>query len=217
MRIVAYNIRHGQGVGGLISLRRTARVVGSLDADVVALNEVYRWPPRFDQPAQLGELLEMEWLFQDNVTHGPARYGNAILSLRPLRLHADLKLPKRREARGCLVSEIEEAGTRVLFATAHLALDRATRATQIEVLARELPRDRPLVLAGDLNCRADELGPLRAFLALPEDEPKTYHSAWPFVAYDHVMFSEHWTLTRIEAARSLASDHLPLHAELELR
>ena len=216
MRIVTYNIRHGQGIGGLISLKRIARIIGALNPDVVMVNEAYRWTPHFDQPGRLAELTSSEALFQLNVMHGPAEYGNAFLSCSPLQLRADIKLPGRGEPRGCMVVETEIDGRAVCLAVTHLALTQAARAEQIDLLAKELPRDLPLVLAGDLNCTAKELGPLRAFLNTLDPEPATFPSWWPRIAYDHIMFSEHWVVDGGDAIRTLASDHLPLYADLHL-
>jgi endonuclease/exonuclease/phosphatase family metal-dependent hydrolase len=217
VRIVSYNIRHAQGIGGLISLKRTARIIGAFGADVVVLNEVYRWLPRFDQPSRLAALTSMNMLFQVNDRHGPADYGNVILSKVPPHLYSDIKLPGRGEPRGCMVAELELDGSAVRIAVTHLGLTRAARAEQIEALACELPRDLPLVLAGDTNCTAKELGPLLAFMRTTDAEPRTFPSWAPLIAYDHILFDESWTLNAGGAVRTLASDHLPLWADLRVQ
>jgi len=59
LRFLTYNIRHAQGVGGVVSIARVARAIASVSPDVVGINEAYRWPGVFDQSARLGELLAM--------------------------------------------------------------------------------------------------------------------------------------------------------------
>lgn len=216
MRILTYNIRHGQSIGGLISLKRTAGVVSAVAPDLVGLNEVYRWPAHFDQAARIAELTGTQALFQQNTMHGPAGYGNALLSKTPVRLLQDIKLPSRREQRGCMLVETEHDGRTINVAVTHLGLSRAGRAEQIADLVRRLPRDVPLVLIGDMNCTQTELEPLRAFLKPLDRQRFTYPSWRPWVAYDHIMFSDHWTLDGSDTVRSLASDHLPLFADLHL-
>ena len=104
-----------------------------------------------------------------------------------------------------------------MFGVTHLSLDRSTRASQLALLAEELPSDRPLVLVGDFNCVVQELSALAGLLTFPVDVPATYPSVMPFRALDHIGFSSHWTLEGLAAPSSLASDHRPLVADLQLR
>ena len=214
VRVVTFNIRHGQGVGGVYSLSRTAAVISALAPDVVALNEVYAWEPTFDQPRRLARLTGLGYVFQANWRLGVLEYGNAILSAHPLKAKRAVALPSRREPRGCLVAETVIDGRDINMAATHLALGRATRAEQIAALVRELPRDLPLVLAGDMNASSAELGPLLEVLGEVKEPPATYPSLAPRVAYDHILFSEEWQLTGAAAMRTLASDHLPVYADL---
>jgi endonuclease/exonuclease/phosphatase family metal-dependent hydrolase len=216
VRIVTYNIRHGQGVGGFISLARVAAALRSLQADVIVLNEVYFWPPYFDQPGRLAALTGTTALFQSNVCHGRAEYGNAILSRHPISVHSKIRLPSAGEQRGCLVADLKLAEGPIRVAGTHLALGRDARAAQIEALARELPRELPLILAGDMNSKSRELEPLLVSMREIDPSPQTYPSVWPRVPYDHILFSENWTLGTSGILRTLASDHVPLFADLEL-
>lgn len=216
MRVATYNIRHGLGVARPVSLERVARVIAALDADLVALNEVFRGGRHRDQAGTLARLTESTELFQANARFGRGDYGNAFLSRVPLRLRADVKLPRGRERRGGMLAEAEVGGRTACVAVTHLALSKRARAEQIAVLARALPRDMPLVLAGDLNCTAEELGPLLEFLRDIVPAPATYPSWWPLRAYDHILFSRDWTLIGSGTRRTLASDHLPLYADLRL-
>ena len=216
MRFATYNIRHGQGVASLPWLPRTARAMAGLQADAIAVNEVYDWWGPLRQPDRLAKMLGMNMLFQANTVHGPAKYGNAILSKWPLSLRLDLKLPTHHEPRGSLVADLEVGALTACFAVTHLALHRETRAQQVATMARELPRGVPLVLAGDFNASIGELGPLLEFLSAVPDAPNTYPSVRPLVTVDHILFSEHWMLRGSGVVRSLASDHLPVYADLEL-
>jgi endonuclease/exonuclease/phosphatase family metal-dependent hydrolase len=217
VRIATYNIRHAQGLDGRVSTSRIAEVVRSLDADLVALNETWRVPGRFEQPRELGLLTGMTVAFQPVHRWGPVTQGNAILSAQPLFGAEAIKLPRGFEHRGCLLVETEVDGVRLRFGTLHLSLGRGHRSRQIAHLAKVLPTDLPLVLAGDFNGGVDDLEPLRDILTVVDDPPPTYSPAKPRKALDHVLFSRHWELVSLETFASRASDHLPLVAELRLR
>ncbi len=129
----------------------------------------------------------------------------------------NLPLPSGFERRGALIAEILVDGVTVVFVSTHLSLGRRTRSAQIAHLAQNLPRDVPLVLAGDMNCLADELTPLSELLQVVEAPPSTFPSVRPSRGLDHFAFSRHWKLEALEAVPSRASDHLPLYADLVLR
>ena len=158
MRFLTYNIRHGEGVDGWVSNRRIARVVESVDADVVGLNEVWHIRGLWDQPRELAKYLDMDHSFEANHVRWVHSLGNMVLARSGLMSGAsNLVLPGGFERRGALIADIEHQGTAMMFVSAHLSLGRRTRTRQIEFLAETLPRDIPLVLAGDLNCLAEEL------------------------------------------------------------
>ena len=41
MRIVTYNIHKGRGIDGRVSLKRIVDVLAELNADIIALQEIY--------------------------------------------------------------------------------------------------------------------------------------------------------------------------------
>ncbi|MFP5299324.1 MAG: endonuclease/exonuclease/phosphatase family protein, partial [Actinomycetota bacterium] len=66
MRVATFNIHHGVGADGRCDLTRIARVIGALEADVVALQELdvgWERSGRVDQPAALAEMLGFEVSF----------------------------------------------------------------------------------------------------------------------------------------------------------
>jgi len=213
VRVLGYNIRHGQGEDGWVSNARIARVVSGVHADVIALSEVWQLSGFYDQPARLAERVELDVAFAGNAGIGTWRQGNMVLTRGRIVRWENLTLPHRFEHRGCLLTEIDLDGERFAFASTHLSLDRRIRRSQLEMLVRELPRDIPLILAGDMNCAAEELEPLRERFELSPAVP-TYPALWPLRALDYVAVSEHWRLGEVHAIRARASDHLPLVAEL---
>lgn len=217
-RFMTYNVRHGQGVLWPVSLSRTARTIATHRPHVVALNELYRLPGRYDQPALLARKLKMNVAFQPVHKIGKLEYGNAILSREPLDELTRLDLPRRVEGRGLLIAETSVEGTRTVVAATHLSLHRETRREQVDAIVGaldDLPKG-PTALFGDFNCGHCEIDPLLQRLSTAEKPPATYPSLLPFAVYDHILWSDHWELENISAVRSLASDHLPLIADLNL-
>ena len=214
MKVMTYNIRHGQGGDGWVSNDRIARVVRDASADIVGLNEVWRLGPFFDQPAYLRERLSMESAFERNTGRGFYEQGNLVLTTHRIIRVENIALPSQVEQRGCLLVHIEIDAEEVAFGAVHLSLGRTARAAQLAALAEKLPRDMPLVLAGDMNCPVGELEPLTELLTLA-DAPPSYPAFWPRRALDHIGFSKHWNLVQVSAVNSRASDHRPVIAQLK--
>ncbi|MDZ4179145.1 MAG: endonuclease/exonuclease/phosphatase family protein [Coriobacteriia bacterium] len=216
MRFATYNIHHASVGGCFPSARRIARTLAPLDLDVVGLQEVWRFRGLLDQGSAIAARLGAESVYGYASTHGPFDQGNAVVSrLRVIR-HRILPLPFERESRSCLITELDTGDLRINFAVTHLTLERSSRARAIELLARELPRDLPLVLAIDANATTVELEPLREWLEVPQHPPLAYPATSPKHAIDHIAYSRHWRLESLEAVQSKASDHLPGVAGLTL-
>jgi endonuclease/exonuclease/phosphatase family metal-dependent hydrolase len=217
VRFMTYNIRHAEGYDGWVSNKRIARVIRSEEPDVVGLNEVWNIPGVFEQPRLLAELAEMSHEYLETTRYVVQSLGNAVLTRERVCARSEIALPRGIERRSVLLVDLGVDGMTATFGTTHLSLGRTKRAQQIETLRRELPRDRPLVIAGDFNCEVGELEPLREFLTVVAEPPLTFPALRPRRALDHIAFSKHWRLDALRAVPSLASDHLPLLADLELR
>src|SRR6185436_4143043 len=97
IRIMSYNIRHGEGMDGRVDLARIADVIRRASPDVVALQEVDRGVQRtggVDEPAMLGELAGMQSIFEKNIPYQGGEYGNAVLTRLPILYHQNHLLPK---------------------------------------------------------------------------------------------------------------------------
>jgi len=218
VRFLTYNIRHGEGVDGWVSNRRIARVIGRVAPDVVGLNEVWHIRGLWDQPNEIADILDMAYAFEPNHVRWVQSLGNMVMA-RQGRLSSvrNMVIPGGMEHRGALLAEIDVEGGPVTFVSTHLSLGRKARTMQIAFLAENLPRDVPLVLAGDLNCLAGELSALSDLLQVVECPPPSFPSIRPRRGLDHFAYSRHWTLEALETVPSRASDHLPVFADLVLR
>ena len=87
IRVATYNIKHGRGMDGVLDLERTLATLKSLNADVIALQEVDDQARRsggVDQASWLAERLGMHAAYGAFMDFQGGRYGLAILSRRPI-------------------------------------------------------------------------------------------------------------------------------------
>ena len=228
IKILSYNIHHGEGVDSRFDLPRIARVIQSVDADFVAVQEVDVRTKRSHgvaQAAELARLTGMHEVFGRTIDHQGGWYGNVLLSRWPVQGFAVRSYPftPGREARGAVEAEVKLPAPFRIFAT-HLDITEKDRLLAVEWLANkiaELPAGLPMILAGDFNAAPGS----QAFKALsehwtidPEIKP-TSPAEKPEKQIDFVAFRprNRWKVisTRV-LDEPVASDHRPILVTLEL-
>lgn len=224
MKILTYNIQHGRGTDGSVSLERIAGVIGHTGADLVALQEVDRRRRRFGlthQARRLGRLLDMRYEFCGTIGWWIfGFYGNAILSRYPISFRRCHSLPGPGEPRGLVTAGIRIGDGEVHFLCVHLGLSAEARRQQIaHLLTVAGDFDGPLILAGDFNCRPDapELAPVLRTLTDTSTNPEgdlTFPSINPTARIDYVFVSPHWRSLASGTVDTQASDHLPYYAKI---
>jgi endonuclease/exonuclease/phosphatase family metal-dependent hydrolase len=227
LKVATWNIHRGVGTDGRYAPSRIVDVLGEVDADLVALQEVAL------QCEHENFLADLERATGYHVAGGPlyqrrgTDLGNAILSRRPLRSvdHVDLAVAGY-EPRGALDVRIDAGRARSLRVIAtHLGLRPGERREQVKRLLAAVERERAeaTLLMGDLNEWYLWGRPLRwlhaHFRARPA-APPTFPSRRPVFALDRIWISPGGTLRGLACHASplarVASDHLPLVAELAL-
>ncbi len=225
LRVASYNVHKCVGVDGRFDPDRIRRVIGELDADVVALQEADR---RFGDRSGL---LDLSLLAAETglvpvpvaglreAAHG--WHGNLILVRRGLVQGVQQVALPGLEPRGAVVADLDFGPGRALRVIgAHLGLLRRCRRRQAGALADFLaPQDsRPAVLMGDLNeWRIDEGSPLIRFAeeGLPA-APPSFPSRFPLLPLDRIISTRPALLSGVHvhdsALARLASDHLPITA-----
>jgi endonuclease/exonuclease/phosphatase family metal-dependent hydrolase len=236
IRVLTYNIHHGEGLDGVTDLDRIAQVIRRTEADLVALQEVDRGverTDRIDQPAQLAELTGMRVVFEKNIDLQGGQYGNAVLSRFPITYHRNHRLPRlaSNEQRGLLEVHVTIDGQRVIFFATHLdhQPDDGERLACVAVLQRLARQcsDDPVIVAGDLNAVPDSrvLHEVTTFLrdafdAVGGEAEFTFPSGEPNRRIDYILYNHHPTLRCVDCRvipQPVASDHRPVLAVFELR
>lgn len=223
MRFATYNIRHGAPPGRRADLRRMSAAIGSLGADVIALQEVDRRVVRSmfrDQARAAARSAGLVHRFAAARSLGLlGQYGNALLlpagpvdlSIRPLHSVG--------EPRVALFARVRIAEIAATVVCTHL--QNSTRPgpggapAQLDELLLELRHwPLPWVLMGDLNLDADQVLP-RFDAAGLESVPSgpTFPSDAPRARIDWIGVRG-FRIGRTEVPRLDASDHLPLVTEL---
>lgn len=177
IRVVTYNIHHGEGTDNKFDLPRIAKVVMAERPDIVALQEVDQGTRRasgVDQPAEFARLMGMEVVFGRNITYDGGGYGTAVLTRLPILSKESVKLksfyestPKHQEQRGVQVLELgDKSGPKMLFLCTHLDFrppddERMASAKTINELV-EKHDGEPALIAGDFNA-TPKSAPIREF------------------------------------------------------
>ena len=234
LRVMTYNIHVGVGMDKKLDLQRIADVLNAQHPDLVGLQEVDRGVKRTegkDEIAELGKLTAMNYAFAHNLDYQGGQYGVAILSRFPIKQIDHRKYENRREAerRGMLRVEVELSGRIINFVTTHLDYQFADgRVFETEQLLKFLASVKgPLIVVGDFNDEpsgdAYELmltGFQDAWVsAKAKESGLSYPADKPAKRIDYV-FTRQSDRIRAQQAwlvNTLASDHLPVVTDLEIR
>lgn len=225
LRVATWNMHGGVGLDGRFTPERIARVIGELDADVIALQEFGSRDLGCDLRAQLERAGAAHAIVMPTFQKYSSDFGNVVLTRWPASAITCHPLGvSGREPRNVMDLVIDYGpGTLRVLAT-HLGLRAAERQRQITRL-RELLEASSLaqtIVLGDFN----EWGRGRALQQLVEHfgahaAPATFPAPCPIVALDRIWVAPVAACVdlRVHKTRTarIASDHLPLVATLELQ
>lgn len=236
IRVITYNIHHGEGLDKKFGLERIAKLLMAEKPDIIALQEVdqgTKRASRVDQPAEFARLTGMKVVFGRNIDFEGGGYGTAVLTRLPIRSKESVKLKsfypptnENPEQRGVQVLELgEKGGPGLLFLCTHLDFrppddERMASAKTINELIRKHD-GVPAIIAGDFN-------------AVPESEPiREFSKEWKIAGWDgadakgiltfpadkpdrridYVMYrpADRWKVVEVRVLdEAVASDHRPV-------
>ncbi|HTV02504.1 MAG TPA: endonuclease/exonuclease/phosphatase family protein [Luteitalea sp.] len=232
LRLATYNIHKCRGMDGRTRVDRIADVLASLDADVIALQEVVGSGPDEDgQAAELGARLGMGWVMDSVRLLRGKSYGNVVLSRLPIaETHrCDLSCDKR-EPRACHRIDVDVQGDILHVFNVHLGTAVGERRQQAPRLA-EFVADKhvkgPKVLLGDFNewvkgLASKTLSEMLEGIDLTQHlrRRRTYPGVLPILHLDHIYVAGGLVVEKVSLPRNrltlVASDHLPLVADVRM-
>jgi len=229
LRIATYNIHKAKGMDRRTSIERIGRVLEEVDADVVALQETVVHHAHY-----LGDKLGYHVSMGEARKHEGSAYGNATLSRHQARStsHTHVTVPGK-EARCILRSDIPYSHHILHVFNTHLGVSfferrkQALRLFEEDILTAVDIRG-PRVVLGDFNewTRGLVTKLLRkefheADIRRHLPRLRVYPMALPLLSLDHIYLDPHFEVKHayfhLSMLSLLASDHLPLVADVALR
>ena len=216
-----------------LDLQRIADVINKEKPDLVGLQEVDRGVKRTegkDEIAELAAMTRMDYAFAHNLDFQGGQYGVAILSRFLLKNIDHRMFENKREAerRGMLRVEVEVDGKLINFVTTHLDYQYEDgRVFETEQMLKFLESVKgPLIVVSDMNDEptgdAYKLMMTKfddAWIASrSEGEGFSYPADKPIKRIDYILYTSSTLKSKkARVVETLASDHLPVMAELQLK
>jgi endonuclease/exonuclease/phosphatase family metal-dependent hydrolase len=227
LAVASYNIHGCVGTDRLYLPSRTAEVIREIGAQVVGLQEVdsrLRGGGGVNQLEFLAMITGFQFLSGPCIQEDKGCFGNALLTNLPVLSSQliDLSLPGR-EPRGIIDARLGMKGAEIRVLNTHLGRRGRERFFQVGRLKRVLEEEmgKLTVILGDFNewfprSRCSRM--LTACLGRRLRRP-TYPSLLPILSLDRiwVLPENVKTVVQVHSTRlaQLASDHLPIRAEIE--
>jgi endonuclease/exonuclease/phosphatase family metal-dependent hydrolase len=227
LRVASYNIRKCMGLDRRRDPERVLSVIAALGADAVALQEADRRLGERPATLERARIAEVTGLVAVDLAANDISlgwHGNAVL------LHPGIRVTEVRrlelpglEPRGAVLVHGVRDDSAFRLVAVHLGLTRAYRRRQLNVIVKAMAgADLPTVILGDMNEWRNDRGlePLAPGFAV-HSPGLSFHAARPVAALDRIAVTrsvkvERTGVHRADPAR-VASDHLPVWADLRLR
>ena len=236
IRILSYNVHSCVGTDRKLDPDRVADVIASLEPDIIGLQELdvkRRRSGSVDQAAAIASRLRMDFHFHPAFSVEEELYGDAILTTLPMKMIKAGGLKSYGEPRGAIWAEIDVGSARLQVFNTHLGLLRRERMRQTEELTgpdwinHPSAIGKPLIVMGDFNSIPSSaayrqlLGPMQDPKQQTGNRPDpTFPSRFPLLRLDHIFTANGPRIISARAIRDeatrVASDHLPLLAEVEI-
>jgi endonuclease/exonuclease/phosphatase family metal-dependent hydrolase len=233
LRIVTYNIHRCRGLDRRTRPERIAEVLASLDADVIAMQEVVgSGASSPGQAALIGAYLGMGWVMASARELRGHQFGNVVLSRHPIREHAQHDLSWKSCEPRCSQRVAIDVGDGLLqIFNVHLGtalLERRYQAVRLAGWVHDRRVSGPKLVLGDFNewsrgiaedLLAQRLNSIDLYPHLRRR--RTYPGFFPILHLDHIYFEGNVEVRKIDLPRTrlamVASDHLPLVADLRIK
>lgn len=231
MRIMSYNIHSGKNMDNVLDIPAISAVVKELVPDICALNEVRMRTKDvggLELAREIGDAAGMNWRFGRAIDFNGGEYGNAILSRYPVSFSRVVSVPDvpegerepRFESRSVLETIVLTDKGPVQVLTCHFGLSRGEQERAVDTVLPMLRTDMPVVFMGDLNITPDSdlIAVLRAHIRdTAGDTPLTFPARDAQIKIDYIFASKQFSCGEFRTVQTLASDHLPVYVDAEIK
>jgi len=236
LRVVTYNVHRCRGLDRRVLPGRIADVLKTIDADIIALQEVLSiegGDPERDQLRFIAEELGFHFAFGENRQLNGGRFGNVVLSRYPIHVDRNYDITRPGcQRRGCLRTDINVHNStfhvfNVHFGTAFFEHRQQARRLFEQRIVNSHDLHGTRIVLGDFNewVRGAVTRTLKSHLQHADiwkylKLSRTYPGVLPIFNLDHIFFDWNLRLERLDLFKKrpalVASDHLPLVADFAL-
>ena len=211
---------------------RVAEVLHSIDADVIALQEVIGAGPNGSSHIEeIGAALGMGWVMASTRQLRGHQFGNVVLSRFPITHHAHHDLSWKSCEERCMQRvDIDVNGRTLHVYNVHLGtaiLERRHQARRLATIVSNRQIAGPKIVLGDFNewMRGLTTSMLSARLKSIDLQQfmrrrRTYPGLFPILHLDHIYYDGPLDIVHVQIVRNrlslVASDHLPLVADIRI-
>jgi endonuclease/exonuclease/phosphatase family metal-dependent hydrolase len=224
LTVMSYNLHQSFGMDNKLDLQEIVATINKANPDLIGFQEADagRVPSMsVDQILWFSRRLNMHSVY------GPSwgsTYGVAVLSRYPVASYQHYLLPSEEQQRACLQVEIDLGGRTLTFFSVHLGLNPEERHRQLDqLLVYTAQAPSPKVLVGDFNARPGSREIERvleqfahSYAIAGTGDGYTSPADAPRQTIDYIFVSPDIQVLSTEIIPSLASDHLPVAAEISL-
>lgn len=233
MKVASYNILHCENfLTEKIEFDDFAKVIKSLDADVIGLNEVHGKgiDPEYEEQTQiLGEKIGYDYYFAKACDiDGPNPFGNAMLTRLPIKEIKNIPIPDPDPKKytmlyetRCILKMTVATDPEVTFYITHFGLNPDEQENALQTLFENLDSEYS-VLMGDLNVRPDSdvIAKIKERLCDTAGETTpdifTFPADKPNRKIDFIFTSDNIKTVSFNVPEIVLSDHRPVEAVLEI-
>lgn len=242
IKAITFNICHGEGIDGVIDIKRQAEFINKYNPDILILQELDMYTLRVHKRFQLEEMSKYTGLkyksMCSTIRYKEGFYGIGTLNKYPVESAVNfpmMSLYPENEKRGILFNKVRIEDKIVNIFNLHLATMEHERILAIEELVNiieTIPKNENIIVAGDFNIGISKIGnhkysfenketyteyeTLKKRLSkLPNTEP-TWFSETAIACIDTMFYSSNMKLIEVKTLKSEISDHCAVFAEFEI-
>lgn len=232
LRIVTYNIHRSRGMDRRTRPERVAEVLHSIDADVIALQEVIGAGPNGGSHIEeIGAALGMGWVMAPTRQLRGHQFGNVVLSRFPIAHHSQHDLTWKSCEERCMQRvDVDVNGRTLHVYNVHLGtaiLERRHQARRLATIVTNRQVNGPKIVLGDFNewmrgLTTTMLSTRMKSVDLQQfmRRRRHYPGLFPILHLDHIYYDGNLDIVHVQIHRNrlslVASDHLPLVADIRI-